>query len=65
MVYEKMYNSNDNESDNSVKLLPSQRIRNRLEQAKHRYHSNDNIADFIEDGELDELQQEVAVKLEE
>ena len=66
MVYEKMYSSNDDDnSGTTVKLPPSQRIRNRLEEAKHRYHSNDNIADFINDGELDELQQEVAGKLEE
>lgn len=65
MVYEKMYQDNDNtEAGDTVKLPPSQRIRNRLEQANHRYHSNDNIADYIEDGELDELQQEVAGKLE-
>ena len=35
------------------------RIRARLQAAKQRFHANDNIADFIEDGELDALQAEV------
>jgi GTP cyclohydrolase I len=68
MVYEKMYVSSDEQSsvmEDLLKLPPSQRIRQRLEQVQHRYHSNDNIADFIKDGELDELQAEVANKLEE
>jgi GTP cyclohydrolase I len=37
----------------------SQRIRARLLAADKRFHANDNIAEFIEDGELDALQQEV------
>jgi GTP cyclohydrolase I len=37
----------------------SQRIRARLQAANKRFHANDNIADFIEDGELDDLQSEV------
>ena len=41
-------------------LLPSERIRARLEEAGARYFANDNISEFIEDGELDELQDEVA-----
>lgn len=66
MVYNKLYENNDTESFAEQLVQPaSQRIRARLEQAKHRYHSNDNIADYIQDGELDELQAEVALKLEE
>ena len=66
MVYNKIYENNDNESLVEQFTVPtSQRIRQRLENARHRYHSNDNIADYIQDGELDELQQEVALKLEE
>lgn len=38
-------------------------IRERLIAAKRRFHANDNIADFIEDGELDLLQAEVADKM--
>lgn len=38
-------------------------IRERLIAAKRRFHANDNIADFIEDGELEQLQGEVAEKM--
>jgi GTP cyclohydrolase IA len=37
----------------------SQRIRARLQQKGQRYHANDNIAAFIEPGELDQLLKEV------
>jgi GTP cyclohydrolase I len=37
----------------------SERIRSRLQHAHRRYHANDNIAGFIEDGELDALTREV------
>jgi GTP cyclohydrolase I len=37
----------------------SDRIRYRLVSAGQRFHANDNIADYVEDGELDELQAEV------
>jgi GTP cyclohydrolase I len=43
----------------------SERIRYRLVSAGCRHHANDNIADFIEDGELDQLQAEVQLKLQE
>ncbi|AOZ48954.1 GTP cyclohydrolase I [Chromobacterium vaccinii] len=41
----------------------SQRIRYRLQKAGARFHANDNISAFIEEGELDELQEEVQAKL--
>ena len=41
----------------------SQRIRARLRKARERYHANDNIAKYIEPGELDELQDEVEAKM--
>ncbi len=41
------------------------RIRERVRKAGARFHANDSIADFVEDGELDELQQEVAAKMDE
>ncbi|MDF0606295.1 GTP cyclohydrolase I [Neisseriaceae bacterium TC5R-5] len=41
----------------------SQRIRYRLQRAGARFHANDNIADFIEEGELAELQAEVQQRL--
>ena len=39
------------------------RIRERVIAARRRFHANDSIADFIEEGELDALQSEVAGKL--
>jgi GTP cyclohydrolase I len=42
--------------------LVSTRIRSRLQTAGARFHANDNIADYIEDGELDALQLEVQTK---
>lgn len=45
-------------------LSVSDRVRHRLERAQRRYHANDNIADFLLDGELDELRLEVADKLQ-
>ncbi|MCZ7650363.1 MAG: GTP cyclohydrolase I [Thermoanaerobaculia bacterium] len=39
------------------------RIRARIAAARARFHANDNIAAFIEEGELDALQEEVAVKM--
>jgi GTP cyclohydrolase I len=42
----------------------SERIRYRLTGANVRYHANDNICAFIEEGELDELTAEVRDKME-
>lgn len=39
------------------------RIRQRVMEARRRFHANDSIADFIEEGELEALQSEVAGKL--
>ena len=38
-------------------------IRQRLQAAKHRFHANDNISDFIEVGELEHLLDEVEEKM--
>lgn len=46
-----------------VQIPTSQRIRERIVASKVRYHANDNIAQFIEPGELDELLSEVEGKL--
>ncbi len=43
----------------------SERIRYRLVSAGQRFFANDNIADFIEDGELDALRDEVQAKMQE
>jgi len=42
----------------------SKRIRGRLQAKQQRFHANDNIAAFIEPGELDELTKEVASRME-
>ena len=42
----------------------SKKIKERIVKAGKRFHANDNIADFIEEGELAELQQEVQNKLQ-
>lgn len=53
-------------SEEEMARLPvSERIRYRLVGAQCRYHANDNIADFIADGELEELQGEVESKMRE
>jgi len=41
----------------------SQRIRQRLEASNRRFHANDNISEFIQPGELEELTKEVAAKM--
>ena len=41
----------------------SNKIKERIKKAGKRYHSNDNISEFIEDGEMDLLQAEVQEKL--
>lgn len=41
----------------------SERIRNRIQKAQHRFHANDNISAFIEPGELDALLEEVEAKM--
>jgi GTP cyclohydrolase I len=47
-------------SEEELARLPaSERIRYRLHGADCRYHANDNIAEHIRDGELDELKAEV------
>ena len=47
-----------------VNVPVSQRIRERLVKSKTRFHANDNIAAYIEPGELDALLDEVSAKLQ-
>ena len=51
--------------DATARMSAPDRIRYRLMQAGQRYHANDNIAGFIEDGELQELQGEVEARMRE
>ena len=65
MVYEKMYESNDEVEKQPSNLRPiSQVIRNRLEQAHTRYWAGDNIADYINPGEHEQLVDELEDKFE-
>lgn len=53
-------------SEEELAALPvSERIRYRLVTADRRFHANDNISEFIRDGELTELKAEVQAKLQE
>jgi GTP cyclohydrolase I len=42
----------------------SARIRNRIQRAARRYNANDNIAEFLEPGDLDALLEEVAARMQ-
>jgi GTP cyclohydrolase I len=48
---------------NDAGVPVSIKIRERLQASRKRFHANDNIADFIEPGELDKLLDEVADKM--
>ena len=51
--------------DNDDEGTPvSVKIRERLQAARRRFHSNDNIADFIQPGELEALLDEVTEKMQ-
>jgi GTP cyclohydrolase IA len=50
-------------SDPEAVQTVSNKIRERLANARKRFHANDNIADFIEPGEIDLLLDEVADKM--
>ncbi|KGG83350.1 GTP cyclohydrolase I [Comamonas thiooxydans] len=55
----------DMKKDNSAEGTPvSVKIRERLQAAKKRFHANDNIAEFIEPGELEKLLDEVQEKMQ-
>jgi GTP cyclohydrolase I len=57
----------DDKSPQPPKSQPgpvSARIRARLEEARKRYHANDNISGFIEPGELEALLEEVTGKMQ-
>ena len=42
----------------------SQKIKERIQKAGKRFHANDNISDYIEEGELQQLQDEIQNKLQ-
>ena len=47
----------------SLSAPTSTRIRERMRVAQRRFHANDNIAEFVQPGELDDLLEEVAGKM--
>tara|TARA_Y100001978_G_scaffold198556_1_gene211190 strand:+ start:509 stop:1252 length:744 start_codon:yes stop_codon:yes gene_type:complete len=49
--------------ENISNKLISEIIRDRIKRNKKRFHANDNIADFINPGELDSLQKEVSSRI--
>jgi GTP cyclohydrolase I len=52
-------------SEEELALRPaSERIRYRLVTAERRHHANDNIADFVSEGEIEELKAEVQAKVQ-
>jgi len=54
-----------NPDDAAAGTKASDRIRQRMIEAGQRFHANDNIAEFIHEGEMDELRQEVEGRLRE
>lgn len=52
-------NSNDQDKGTPISVV----IRNRLKEARKRFHANDNIAEYIEPGELAQLLDEVELKM--
>jgi GTP cyclohydrolase I len=52
-----------NAKDNFQGVPVSVKIRERINAARKRFHSNDNIADFIQPGELEALLDEVEAKM--
>ncbi|MDP3520963.1 MAG: GTP cyclohydrolase I, partial [Hydrogenophaga sp.] len=50
--------------DEDVGVPVSVKIRERIQAARKRFHSNDNIAEFIQPGELDQLLDEVTVHMQ-
>ncbi|MBG9388140.1 GTP cyclohydrolase I [Caenimonas aquaedulcis] len=52
------------DGDNDAGTPVSVKIRERIQAARKRFHSNDNIAAFIEPGELEQLLDEVEAKMQ-
>jgi len=51
--------------DEEAGLPVSERIRSRLVRANQRYHANDNISAFLQEGDMDALRTEVETKIAE
>ena len=64
MKAQKTMNAAAHASSEEEGVPVSVRIRERVKAARKRFHANDNIADFIEPGELEKLLDEVSDKME-
>ena len=60
----KKFQADMNAADSYQGVPVSVKIRERLLAARKRFHSNDNIADYMEPGELEALLDEVEVKMQ-
>ena len=60
----KKFQADMNAADSDQGVPVSVKIRERLLAARKRFHSNDNIADYMEPGELEALLDEVEVKMQ-
>jgi hypothetical protein len=53
-------------AERDIAAMPaSERVRARITASGKRFHANDNISEFIREGEVGEIQDEVAAKLRE
>jgi GTP cyclohydrolase I len=59
----KKFQADMNAADSDQGVPVSVKIRERLLAARKRFHSNDNIADYMQPGELEALLDEVEVKM--
>jgi GTP cyclohydrolase I len=53
----------DQEMNPDIGIPVSQKIREKLKNAKQRFHANDNIADFLDPGDLEAMLEEVQAKM--
>lgn len=53
----------DQEMSPDIGIPVSQKIREKLKNAKQRFHANDNIADFLDPGDLEAMLEEVQAKM--
>jgi GTP cyclohydrolase IA len=59
-----MSSAKKGKSQAAAAMTVSERVRRRIQRAGHRFHANDNIAEFLEPGEVEELVDEVALRMQ-
>ena len=60
-----MSQENDQQTNSEIGVPVSVKIRERLKKAQVRFHANDNIADYLEPGEIEDIFAEVKDKMKE